>query len=89
TDLSFQMLQPTWEFHRGVPNSLHRIRMLARCDLYTHLSVFAGLTINVYLQHQEDDRFLPPAWVNQHRVRDGRGGVSMYVWPGFSAGVRL
>jgi hypothetical protein len=88
-DLGFFMVQPVSDFRRGVPNSLWRIRALARYELHKHFSVFAGLTLNTYLQLDEHGRFLPDRLVTAHRLTSSDGEAQVWFWPGFAAGLRL
>jgi hypothetical protein len=89
TDLGFHMLQPAWDFYRGVPNALYRIRVLARYELHPHLSLFAGLTVNTFVQLDPAERFAPATWFKTHRVTHEGSDIGVRFWPGFIAGVRL
>jgi Sigma-70 region 2 len=89
TDLGFHMLQPAWDFYRGVPNVLYRIRVLARYELHPHLSLFAGLTVNTFVQLDPAERFAPATWFKTHRVTHQGSAIGVRIWPGFIAGVRL
>jgi hypothetical protein len=88
-DLGFHMLQPSTDFHRGVPNSLWRMRVLVRYELARHLSVFAGLTVNVLLQLDEGERYRPLPWVRTHQLTRADAAERVLLWPGFAAGIRL
>ncbi|MDB4988473.1 MAG: hypothetical protein JWN04_3651, partial [Myxococcaceae bacterium] len=89
SEFGFHMVQPLHDFKRHLPNSLYRIRVLARYELQPHFSVFAGLTLNVYLQLEEADRFLPRALVMMHEATRASSTGQVYYWPGFVFGVRL
>jgi hypothetical protein len=86
-DYGFHMLQSFDGYQRRVPNSLHRLRALVRYELYPHLSVFAGLSFNVYAELSPERRFRPAVLVQPHRATPGSAEV--VYWPGFTVGVRL
>lgn len=88
-DVGFFMLQAFDSFARGVPNSLYRVRAMARYELYPHLSVFAGVTFNVFVELRPEDRFRPAVLVDPHRVTHRDEETQLLYWPGFTVGVRL
>jgi hypothetical protein len=88
-DLGFHMLQSFDGYVRGVPNSLFRLRALARYELYRHLSVFLGVSFNAYLEQKPEESFRPAVLVDTHRATNPDEDVQVLYWPGFTVGVRL
>ena len=85
-DVGVHVVQPMLSWRRNVPNSLWQLRFLPRFQLYEHLSLFAGLTLNVQLQTSADE-VTPGALRRRDVVRDEDG--RLMLWPGFAVGLRL
>ena len=88
-DLGAHMLQSFGHYRSGVPNSLVRLRAMARYELYPHLSVFGGVSFNVVTQASSDKRYLPDVLVATHIATHDGARVRVLYWPGFVAGLRL
>jgi hypothetical protein len=88
-DLGYYLVEPLGHFQSGLPNSLGQLRLMPRLEIDKHLSVFAGLSMNVLVQLDPDRRFSPGYHLRSYRLTHAGAEQRVTLWPGFVVGVRF
>lgn len=89
TDLGAHVVQPTGQWHTGVPNSLFQLRVMARVEAHRHFSLFLGPTLNFLLQTDPARRVHPGFRVQRFDATEPGAEVRVAYWFGWTVGVRL
>lgn len=88
SDLGAHIVQPIHDWHRGLPNTLFQLRLMARVEVHKHFSVFLGPTMNALMQLDPERRVRPGFRVRAYDIATSSDVRARY-WPGWVVGLRL